>query len=224
MKRAYIAGKVTGLPYEEVKAKFAAKEAELVATKEYDKVFNPITFVKEKLDIAPFDEAAIMRFLLSTLIYPSSFTHLILLPDWYNSPNTLVEIQVAKACGIEVVYPENNEYVLSIGVFNKTKLDTAFNLFPDLTSELENLTIFSDKKMKTTIPFSIEAYNTGKYDVVTRDGRSVVISEIFTNTMLSYAIKGFLENFNDSEAWTLDGTYLLNHIGKNDLFLKPKKA
>lgn len=101
-KTAYIAGKVTGLPIEEVKAKFAAKETELIE-KGY-RVFNPcdaIARVTHQLKQEP-SYNHIMGYCLKEM---SMCDEVHLLPCWKESKGARLEQYVATTLKMKIVYP-----------------------------------------------------------------------------------------------------------------------
>lgn len=110
MKKAYIAGKVSGLPIEEVVKKFVDKEEELIQ-KGYT-VFNPIVIIhdenyqREWHDMPPLTDEEnrkeIMRICVSKLL---QCDELHLLPDWEQSAGAWEERTIAQKYGIDIVYP-----------------------------------------------------------------------------------------------------------------------
>lgn len=109
MKKAYISGKVTGLPIQEVRQKFARKEFELIGLG-YDKIFNPVSYIEE-FEPKVFEEIfngskddynAQMRCCIANLMIHEE-VHL--LSDWQSSKGATVERQVAELMGIKIIYP-----------------------------------------------------------------------------------------------------------------------
>lgn len=100
-RKVYIAGKVSGLPMDEVRAKFAAVEERL--RQEGAIVFNPAKEVATHLLLNPrranwLDE---MRFCLSELVWCHEVHFL---PDWKESRGATLEHEVAKGLGLTIVY------------------------------------------------------------------------------------------------------------------------
>ena len=92
-RTVYIAGKVTGLPYTEVYAKFKAKQLELEA--DGYEVVNPC-------EITPADAEwqAAMRICIKALVQCDSIC---LLPDWYLSDGAKVERSLALTLGLTTI-------------------------------------------------------------------------------------------------------------------------
>jgi hypothetical protein len=89
----YIAGKISGLHYDDVVAKFAKREAELSARG--FATFNPVAFVDESCD---WQEA--MRICLAHLPYSD---YIDMLPDWQSSKGATWEREVALKLGIPLL-------------------------------------------------------------------------------------------------------------------------
>lgn len=109
MKKAYISGKVTGLPIQEVRQKFARKEFELIGLG-YDKIFNPVSYI-EKFEPKVFEEIfngskedynAQMRCCIANLMIHEEIH---LLEDWEDSKGAIIEVEIAKTIGISIIYP-----------------------------------------------------------------------------------------------------------------------
>jgi hypothetical protein len=111
-KIAYIAGKVRGLPTEQVAQKFKEKQSAL-ELKGY-RVVNPVEQVSIENFYRKMDELVLpllddvetrhdtMRFCLSWLL---KCDELHLLSDWDVSEGANAEVVVAKMVGIKIVYP-----------------------------------------------------------------------------------------------------------------------
>lgn len=89
----YIAGKVTGLPYQQVYTKFKAKQLEL--EKQGFFVLNPCEHIAATAD---WQEA--MR---TALVLLTSSQHIYLLPDWRFSEGATVERCLALKLGINTL-------------------------------------------------------------------------------------------------------------------------
>lgn len=98
MKKVYIAGKVTGLPEAEVKAKFKRKEEEL--TKAGYIVYNPVeqVWILGAQDW-PWDR--IMRGCIQQMV---ECDEVHLLPCWQQSRGAMLERDVALRLGMTVIY------------------------------------------------------------------------------------------------------------------------
>ncbi len=77
--------------------------------------------------------------------------------------------------------------------------------------------------MVKKIPFDVELWNSGKYDVVTGDGDTIK-SLLIHPVECDYPIV-VLTNNNEMENYTLEGKFIVNDDDDdiNDLFLIPKK-
>jgi hypothetical protein len=91
---AYVAGKVTDLPYGEVFAKFKLKQAELEAEGYF--VLNPCDFIAETED---WDKA--MR--IAVMLLASSGT-IALIPDWRDSKGARLEFELSQPLGLSVIH------------------------------------------------------------------------------------------------------------------------
>jgi hypothetical protein len=91
--RIYIAGRVTGLPYEEVKNKFAKAEA-LITASNYTPV-NPLRHVNFKA--RPKDA---MRVLMPILMDCDA---ILLLNDFMFSEGAQIEAQLARYAGLHII-------------------------------------------------------------------------------------------------------------------------
>lgn len=104
IKRAYVAGKVTGLPIEKVKTKFQNKVNELLAAG-YD-VVNPVAKVAfynqyERPDRPLNGWNEEMRFCIKQLM---DCDELHLLPCWKDSAGAQLERYIALRLGMPVIY------------------------------------------------------------------------------------------------------------------------
>lgn len=97
-KKIYIAGKVTGLPYDEVKCKFENAKAELF--KRHESIV--IAVVDPLASVLP-DETwpNAMRICISLLMRCDAIA---LLPDWNQSRGATLERQLALTLGMEVIH------------------------------------------------------------------------------------------------------------------------
>jgi hypothetical protein len=91
MKKIYIAGKVTGLPQDEVVEKFAAMQKK-IENLGFEAV-NPIEVVND-FD-TPWNKA--MRMCIAGLVFCDA---IILLPDWFSSKGAKIEWDIAKQLSI----------------------------------------------------------------------------------------------------------------------------
>lgn len=89
----YIAGRVTGLPYDEVYAKFRAKQLELEADQFF--VLNPCEHIAADCDWEEAMRTAIM------LLVNADF--ICLLPDWSESEGAKLERSLALKLGIHSI-------------------------------------------------------------------------------------------------------------------------
>jgi hypothetical protein len=89
----YIAGKVTGLPTEEVKAKFETAKATLEAHNFH--VINPCEFIK------PNENWHTAMRMASTML--NMVNHIYLLPDWQDSEGARFEFAQAVKFGISCI-------------------------------------------------------------------------------------------------------------------------
>ena len=87
----YIAGKVTGLPYKEVTAKFKIKQLELEAMDFF--VLNPVDVIND--EDCNWQEA--MR--VSVMLLANA-DYICLLPDWWDSDGAKLERELAMRLGI----------------------------------------------------------------------------------------------------------------------------
>lgn len=111
MKRIYIAGKVSGLPIEEVITKFHKKQMELI--NDGHTVINPVELigqinaVRENKRLEPlvdkYDRKQIMRICIIELL---NCHEVHLLHDWEHSKGALEEIGMALKYGIKIIYPK----------------------------------------------------------------------------------------------------------------------
>lgn len=91
MKKIYIAGKVTGLPQNEVVEKFAKIQKQI--EKMGCQVINPIEVVKDFK--TPWNKA--MRMCIAELVFCDA---IVLLPDWFASQGAKIEWDIAKQLNI----------------------------------------------------------------------------------------------------------------------------
>lgn len=95
--RVYIAGRVTNLPYDDVKKKFEAAET-LLQIHSYEPI-SPLKYVNQdaKPDIA-------MSILLPIMLTCDAvFT----LHDWEQSEGAQIEVQLARYCGMPLINEED---------------------------------------------------------------------------------------------------------------------
>jgi hypothetical protein len=67
--------------------------------------------------------------------------------------------------------------------------------------------------------FTLERYNSGEFDLITRDGRKPKIAAI-DETVGKDAIIGWVDG--KAESWTINGKYMEGETSGIDLFLKTK--
>lgn len=91
--RTYIAGRVTGLPYENVKKKFKAAEDLLRANKFHP--VNPLLYVNQLAK-----PADAMKILVPILM---SCDAILLLNDWEWSEGAQIEAQLARYAGKQII-------------------------------------------------------------------------------------------------------------------------
>jgi hypothetical protein len=93
MEKVYIAGKVTGLPYNEVYAKFKVKQVELEA--QGFEVINPC-------EIVPWDAdwKSAMKVCINALF---TCDYIFLLPDWNMSKGATLERNLSAVLGISTM-------------------------------------------------------------------------------------------------------------------------
>ena len=96
-KRIYISGRISGLPYEEARAKFDAAEIYLL-THGWVDIANPMRckIFKRKDEWAWQMGACLMMLLRCEAIY--------MLRDWNDSRGARIEHAVARELGIEIIY------------------------------------------------------------------------------------------------------------------------
>lgn len=107
-KKIYIAGKVSGCHVEDVERKFDSA-ARLLHLSGY-RVVNPVSLINEKnhelfrsgsTPLHPEDDyKTIMRICINSLL---SCNGIFRLPDWIDSPGAILEVQIAKALGMEII-------------------------------------------------------------------------------------------------------------------------
>src|SRR5574343_1260631 len=77
--------------------------------------------------------------------------------------------------------------------------------------------------MENKIEFNLELYNSGEYDVVTRNNRSVKIAGVNEEANKFHQVTGWIDN-EVSRTWSLNGiTNDWSDGSPSDLFLIPKK-
>jgi len=105
-KRAYLSGRITGRDRDEVVKEFGQAEAQLKAAGAYC-VFNPVTEIEPSCS----HELA-MRFCVRQLARSKTlkdgdaepfYDYLVTLPLWFDSKGACLEVEVAQACGIQVI-------------------------------------------------------------------------------------------------------------------------
>ena len=98
-KKIYIGGKVTGLPIDEVRIRFANKHRELLAAG-HDPL-SPVHLVEEMgIQNEPWDY--IMKLCIVALV---NADELHLLPCWQDSRGAVLEHDIAQRLGMTIVYP-----------------------------------------------------------------------------------------------------------------------
>jgi hypothetical protein len=98
--KIYISGKITGLNYQEARLKFfeAAKHCYYVYKAE---VCNPIQLVH-------YDENKIWQnYMKEAVIYLCQCDTIYMLDDWKNSDGAIIEHDLAKKLGYEIIYQNN---------------------------------------------------------------------------------------------------------------------
>ncbi|MEG1572804.1 MAG: DUF4406 domain-containing protein [Bacteroidales bacterium] len=93
-KRVYIAGKITGLPYQAVFCKFEAASNRL--QKAGYKPVSPIDICEEG-----WSWARCMRVCVEELT--TNCDGIYLLPDWHDSPGAKIEVEMAKRNNLEFI-------------------------------------------------------------------------------------------------------------------------
>jgi hypothetical protein len=93
----YIAGKVTGLPYEQVKQKFAEAKA-LMELANYA-VLNPLDFIAPDADWKEAMRMAIPLLCMADRVF--------LLKDWRDSEGAVWEFETAVRMGIDVFFEDS---------------------------------------------------------------------------------------------------------------------
>lgn len=105
-KTVYISGPVTGLPIEEVRARFAKYQAEI--EQQGFRVYNPVRFIERvnecraATDRKPISDYNTIMGLCLNMLCLSDEVHM--LPGWQESKGATLEREVAFRLGIPVVY------------------------------------------------------------------------------------------------------------------------
>lgn len=94
MKRIYISGKISGLPIEEVKAKFQAAEDNIAKIGEV-----PVNPLKNGLP----DDASWYDHMVKDISMLFGCDQILMLPCWVHSKGARIEHFIAREIGIEVV-------------------------------------------------------------------------------------------------------------------------
>lgn len=97
--KIYISGKVTGLNYEATVDKFALAQARLMHRHPNAIIENPIAITAH----IPQSEKwqTFMRECIKVL---TQCTHIYMLPCWTDSHGAALELQVARACGLTIIF------------------------------------------------------------------------------------------------------------------------
>src|SRR5574344_1432276 len=103
MKKVYISGQISGLPYDEVVAKFAAAEAKLQA-QDYETV-NPLN------NGIPFNAPWEIHVAMDVVLLMGCDT-IYLLPDWQQSKGATLEKSFAELTGKTIIYEEEPAFPL----------------------------------------------------------------------------------------------------------------
>ena len=75
--------------------------------------------------------------------------------------------------------------------------------------------------MENKIEFDLEKYNSGEYDVVTREGLSVKIAGVYEEANTHHQVSGWFDG--RVRSWATNGRYFVERMSDYDLFLIPKK-
>lgn len=97
-KRCYIAGKVSGLPYMEVREKFAYR-AMMLAARGFE-VINPMNLVPPDTEWEPAMKLALIGMLQCDSIY--------MLHDWQKSDGAMLQQALADVLNMEIIYELND--------------------------------------------------------------------------------------------------------------------
>jgi hypothetical protein len=110
MVKAYIAGKVSGMPEHIVKAKFDAKMFELLEKGIFP--LNPVLEIKstnrerQQLGLPKWtDKTHRNKIMRQCVIWLAECDEIHLLPDWQESKGAIDERDIALKLGIKIVYP-----------------------------------------------------------------------------------------------------------------------
>lgn len=96
-KRYYIAGKISGLPYQVAVLEFAQAEKSLLR---YGQVFNPIK-------ISPFKEGKLWRhYMIDCLSVLMECDAIYMLRNWKDSKGARIEHAIATELGLEIIYQD----------------------------------------------------------------------------------------------------------------------
>ena len=116
--RVYIAGKVTGLPHDEVVEKFAA--AEKVLTDAGFDVVNPVSSTTHLPEGSDWQ-----KYMRITMCLMLTCDVVVMLPDYLRSKGALAELEVAFRLGIQIEYYPEWNMVHDVKQFNTTAHDTS---------------------------------------------------------------------------------------------------
>jgi hypothetical protein len=98
-QRVYISGSISILPYPEAVEKFRAAQEECMRLFPNAVIENPIAITGHMKQSEPWK--AFMRECLKVLPF---CTHIVMLPCWTESHGATLELQVARACGLQIIF------------------------------------------------------------------------------------------------------------------------